>query len=249
MQVVVNGLMTSYQKSGQGKSIILLHGWGDNCATFEKLVELLDDDYELFAVDLPGIGQTQAPEEAWGLDDYAEFVGAWLEKIGINNPCAIIGHSNGGAIAMHGIAKDQLKAKKLILLASAGIRNNHKIRKSLLKAVSKTGKAITLPLPNRTRMKIRNRLYKRIGSEIGLFPQMEETFRKIISEDTQADAKNIKIPTLLMYGTQDRVTPVSYGRIFNSLIPGSKLEEIDAGHFLHQEQPEQVAKLIKDFLA
>lgn len=248
MNVVVNGLMTNYQKAGHGQPIILLHGWGDNSATFDKLIELLAGDYELFALNLPGIGQTQAPEGVWGLEDYAQFVQAWSKKVGINYPYALIGHSNGGSVAMHGVAKNILQPKRLVLLASAGVRNNRKIKKSLLKAASKTGKAITLPLPSRTRMKIRNRLYQRIGSDIGLFPQMEETFRKIISEDTQADAENIKIPTLLIYGEQDKVTPVQYGKMFRQLIKESKLEVIEAGHFLHQEKPQQVAKLIKDFL-
>lgn len=248
MNIVVNGLMASYQKTSSGKPVVLLHGWGDNGQTFSELIEKLENKYEVLTLDLPGIGHTQAPKTVWGLEDYAEFVQAWLQKIGIKDVYAIIGHSNGGAIAMHGVAKNLLKPKNLVLLAAAGIRTNHKIRRKLLKVVSKTGKVITSPLPDRTRLKIRNRFYKRIGSEVGLFPHMEGTFRKIITEDTQTDAKNIKVPTLLIYGDSDKTTPVLYGKIFHNLIKGSKLETLDAGHFLHQEKPEQVARLIKEFV-
>lgn len=248
MNIVVNGLMTNYQKTGSGKPVVLLHGWGDSGQTFSELIEKLEDKYEVLTLDLPGIGHTQAPTTVWGLDNYAGFVQTWLQKIGIKDVYAVIGHSNGGAIAMHGVAKNLLKPKKLVLLAAAGIRTNHKIRRKLLKVVSKTGKVITSPLPHHTKIKIRNRFYKRIGSEIGLFPDMEATFRKIITEDTQSDAKNIKVPTLLIYGDSDKTTPVLYGKIFRSLIKESKLETVDAGHFLHQEQPEQVARLIKEFV-
>lgn len=248
MNVVVNGLMTSYQKTGSGKVIVCLHGWGDNSKTFSLLESELQVRYKVLTLDLPGIGHSQAPEIAWSLGNYAEFVRDWLGKIGIEDVYAIIGHSNGGAIAMHGVAKNVLKPQKLVLLASAGVRNNHKLRRKLLKAASKTGKLITAPLPRPTRIKIRNRFYKGIGSDIGLFPHMEETFRKIVTEDTQSDAKNIKVPTLLIYGDNDKATPSSYGRTFHDLIKGSKLETLQAGHFLHQEQPQAVAELISDFL-
>lgn len=249
MNVVVNGLMTNYQKVGKGdKTIVMLHGWGDSSQTFSKLSEKLQDIYEILLLDLPGIGQTQAPETAWGLDDYANFVQAWLQKVGIKDVYAVIAHSNGGAIAMRAVATHQLKPKKIVFLAAAGIRNNHKLKRRLLKVVSKGGKVITSPLPGHTKIKIRNRFYKRIGSEVGLFPHMEATFRKIITQDTQTDAKNIKVPTLLIYGKSDKVTPVGYGKIFHGLIDESRLEVIEAGHFLHQEQPDKIASLITKFL-
>lgn len=81
-----------------------------------------------------------------------------------------------------------------------------------------------------------------------LLPHMEQTFRRIINQDVAEDARKIKLPTLLVYGSADKATPVVYGRILHGEIAGSKLEVIDAGHFLHQAQPQKTAQLIEDFL-
>ncbi|HVS79166.1 MAG TPA: alpha/beta hydrolase [Candidatus Saccharimonadales bacterium] len=249
MNVVVNGLMTNYQKFGTGgKTIVLLHGWGDSLNTFSRLAENLKDDYTVYALDLPGMGGTEGPKEAWGLGDYAKFVHSWLAKVGIKKVYTLIGHSNGGAISIVAVAGGTLKPEKLVLIASSGIRNDRHLKRAALKTLSKTGKIITAPLPDGTRSKIRSRFYKRIGSEVGLYPRLEETFRKIVSQDVQQAAKNISIPTLLIYGNSDKSTPVAYGRQFSQLIKGSRLEAVEAGHFPHQESPEKVSRLIKDFL-
>lgn len=240
--------MTNYQKIGSGKALIFLHGWGDSSKTFAPLIESLKDDYETLALDLPGFGGTQAPPEAWGIDDYAAFVEAWLAKIGIKNTDAIIAHSNGGAIAIKAISTGKIKTDKLVLMASAGIRDKQKTRKKILKAGAKGGKAMTFFLPGGTKEKIRNRFYKSIGSDAILFSQLEETFRRVVGEDVQPAAEKIAIPTLLIYGDKDKDTPVSYGRIFNRHMRGSQLEIIESGHFVHQEQPANVAKLVSDFL-
>ena len=81
-----------------------------------------------------------------------------------------------------------------------------------------------------------------------LLPHMELAFKRLISEDLQSVAKNISVPTLLIYGTKDRDTPIKYGRLFHEAIHGSRLEVIESGHFLHLEQPEVVGRLITDFL-
>lgn len=242
--------MTNYQKIGDGKKVLIfLPGWGDSAQTFAQLVGKLSSGYTILILDLPGFGGTQAADEAWNLDDYGNFIVSWLKKIGVNDIYALIGHSNGGGIAIRSIARGILKPQKLILMASAGVRNTHKIRKFLLKTVAKTGKIITMPIPVQARKNIRSKLYSGLGSDAGLYPQMEGTFRKVISQDVQADASSIKIPTLLIYGSLDKSTPLSYGKIFHKQIDGSDLKIVDgAGHYLHQEKTEEVANLLNDFL-
>lgn len=249
MNVVVNGLMTNYQKVGKGKVIICLPGWGDTAATFSKLIEELQDQYIIYSLDLPGFGGTQAPPNAWGLQDYAEFVAAWLEKLGIKKVNAVIGHSYGGAVAITALGSNILKSDRLILVASAGIRSERSKRKAVLKGVAKMGKVPLKLLPRQTQNKIRAKFYKNIGSELMLLPHMELTFRRMISEDVRTAAGNITIPTLLIYGTKDRDTPLRHGQLLKEAINNSRLEIVEgAGHFLHQEQPEQMAKLIEDFV-
>jgi pimeloyl-ACP methyl ester carboxylesterase len=249
MNVVVDGLMASYQKTGKGRPLVLLHGWADSAKTFNSLAAYLASNYTLFALDLPGFGGSQAPPKAWTTDDYVDFVAKWLDKVNAKNIVGFIGHSNGGAIAIKGVASGKFTAEKLVLLASAGVRDQKTLKKKMLKAAAKTGKVLTAPLPGQTKKKLRGKFYGAIGSDLTLLPHMEETFKKIVGEDVQADAAKVRIPTLLIYGNIDDSTPPKYGGLLHKAIPDSKLQFLTGvGHFLHQEQPDEVGARILSFL-
>ncbi len=149
MQIVVDQLLTTYQLTGSGKLVIWLHGWGDSSQGSLAMQAELAKTFQVLAIDLPGFGGTQAPAEAWGLSDYADFVQKVIEKLGLKS-YVIIGHSNGGAIAIRGLVQGSLRAKKLVLLASAGIRNQYTSRKRSCAWPPKHGKALAKPLPSRT---------------------------------------------------------------------------------------------------
>jgi len=248
MNVVVNGLMTNYQKVGNGKTIVCLPGWGDTLDSFSELIKSLQAKYTVLVVDLPGFGGSETPPEAWGLSDYTKFVSNWMKKVGIIKTYAIIGHSYGGSLAIKGLANGDFKADKLILLASAGVRKKSALRKGIFKSAAKLGKLPSHLLPHHSRERLRKRLYKTASSEALLLPQMEQTFKKIVNEDVQTAARQISLPTLLVYGANDKTTPVSDGQKLSQAITRSKLEVVQTSHFLHQEQPEAVAQLMEDFL-
>ena len=249
MNVIVDGLMTNYQKVGNGKTIVCLPGWGDTLDSFSELIKSLQAKYTVLVLDLPGFGSSQAPPKAWGMTDYTKFVADWMKKVGVVHTYGIIGHSYGGSIAIKGLTNGDLKTEKLILLSSAGVRKKRSFRKQLIKAIAKTGKLPAYFLPLDARKKLRRKFYKAAGSEALLLPHMENTFRKIISEDLRGTAKTVSVPTLLIYGSKDQATPVKDGQTLSRAISDSRLEIIEgAGHFLHQEQPENVSRLVEDFL-
>lgn len=246
-QVVVDGLMTHYRKFTRASELtaVILHGWGDNSVGFENFQKELS--FSSIALDLPGFGVSDAPNRTWGLDDYAGFVQHFLQKTSIN-PDIIIGHSNGGAIALRGIAQDKLAPEKLVLLASAGIRDQYNGRKKVLRMVAKGTKVITKPLPSKLQDKLKRRAYATIGSDLFVAEHLQDTFKKVVSDDVQADAVLIRIPTLLIYGLNDTATPVQYGEVFQKCIATSRLELVpDAGHFVHLDQQKHVLRLIKEF--
>ena len=80
MQVVVDSLLTNYNRTGTGKTIVVLHGWGDNIVGIAPFLKGLSDHYDVVAMDVPGFGGTQAPETSWGLDEYAQFVQSFITK-------------------------------------------------------------------------------------------------------------------------------------------------------------------------
>lgn len=218
-------------------------------ATFNKLHTALAESYQSIILDLPGFGDSQSPRQVWILDDYAMFIRAFLAKLGIEKPYAVIGHSNGGALAIRGLATGSLQAEKLVLLAASGIRPKKHIKHWVLKAIAKVGKTFTFWLPFERRQALRKKLYGVAGSDMLVAPHLQETFKRTVRQDVQADARRLTMPTLLIYGSNDTATPTQDGERFAQLIPHARLEVIpDAEHFVHVDQPDVVISKVKEFL-
>lgn len=249
MQVIVDSLLTNYVREGKGKTVIVLHGWGDTAAGMRALCKSLSAQYDVIALDLPGFGGSAAPKEAWGLNDYVAFVAHFLRKIGVNDTWAFIGHSNGGSIVIRGIARKDFTAERVVLLASAGIRNVYKGRNKVLRMITKTGKLFTAPLPKAVKKKIQRKVYKTVGSDMLVAEHLQETFKRVVTDDVRPDAPQLTMPVLLIYGENDEATPVWYGEQFHELMPDSTLEILPgAEHFVHLDRPDDVRIAVRDFL-
>lgn len=247
MQIIVDNLLTQYTKSGSGDTVLLLHGWGDSSKGTSAFAQVLSDRFEVISVDLPGFGGTQAPEDSWGLDDFANFIIDFTHKLQLNIS-VVIGHSNGGAIAVRCIAKG-IKTNYLVLIASAGIRGEYKGRNKVLRLVAKTGKTLVKPFPQALQKKLRRKLYTSVGSDMLVAEHLQETFKRVVVDDVLNDAKNITIPTLIVYGDKDVSTPSRYGELFKQNISESKLVIIpDGEHMLLTENTDTIAALVKEFL-
>lgn len=248
-KVVVDGLLTNYRFSGSGKkAIVLLHGWGDNSATFDGVISKIKTECSFYSLDLPGFGKTDLPQKTWGLNDYAEFVSGFIKKIGFE-PYCFIGHSNGGAILIRGLSNGNISCQRLVLIASAGIRGEYKGRVKAVRLVTKAGKLLTAPLPKSTKNKIRRKVYNKVGSDMLVTEGLQETFKQIVEDDVREDAKRVKTKCLLVYGGLDTATPVSFGEILHENIDNSHIEILSgAGHFVHKENEDETASLIEEFI-
>jgi pimeloyl-ACP methyl ester carboxylesterase len=249
MQVIVDNILTSYKKYGAGKKVILcLHGWGDSIESFDSLGQLPPTKYTTILLDLPGFGGSARPPLSWGLPEYGKFIGKFLKKIDLK-PYALIGHSNGGAIAIFANSSGVVKPSKLVLIASSGVRTTATLKKTMHRLLAKIAKVLVFLLPKSTQRKIKRKLYTRIGSDYMVVEGLQEIFKRIVSYDVLADARKITTPTLLIYGSDDLITPLWQAEKIKSEIPKSKLEVIDgAEHFPHKQQPDKVNKLLEDFL-
>ncbi|MCA9333355.1 alpha/beta hydrolase [Candidatus Saccharibacteria bacterium] len=248
-KTIIDDLLVTYLDSGGQKNVVLmLHGWGDSAFTFQDISKNLTKNFRTVCINLPGFGGSDKPRSVWGLDDYSQVVSKFIAKLRIE-PYSIIGHSNGGAIAIRGVANGNLRCSKLILIAASGVRDIYQGKKKVLRMAAKAAKVVVAPLPSKTKEKLKKRAYRTIGSDMFVAEDMQETFKKIVTDDVQSDATKIKVQTLLIYGSKDEATPVKFGRLFAAKITNSKLEVVDdANHFVFNDKPEQVVDLIKDFL-
>ncbi len=249
MQIIIDGIATEYRDEGSGPVILLLHGWQDNLHTFDSLVALLSKNYRVIRIDLPGFGNTETPPSAWHLSEYVEFVARFIQKIGFNVDY-VTGHSFGGRITIKGISTGVIHAKKIVLIASAGVAEPRKARSLVIKVLTKIGSAIMwIPPLAFWRTEMRQKLYSRLGSDYLNTGSLKEIYLNVIKEDLSSPAAKIQNSTLLIWGDRDVATPLKEGVRLSQLIKGSTLKVIEgAGHFVHQEQPQKVAEYINNFL-
>lgn len=251
MKSIVNNIAVQYIDEGTGPVVVFLHGWGTNGADFADLAGALLSKYRVVRIDFPGFGGSEQPRDDWHVSDYADFVSAMLEKLDIVAPRAIVGHSFGGRIAIKGVATEKLHTGKLVLIGAAGVKHGNSARNVALRAVAKTGKAVlSLPGLRNISEKARTRLYGSIGSQDYLNSgAMQQIFLNTINEDLSGYAKDIHIPTLLIWGSEDDQAPLADGKFYHSQIADSTLKiAASAGHFVHHDEPIQVTRWIQEFL-
>ncbi|MEK7132609.1 MAG: alpha/beta hydrolase [Patescibacteria group bacterium] len=247
MKVIVNGLAIEYESQGEGRVILMLHGWGNTMHYFDALCSEIKG-FQIVRLDLPGFGGSETPQKPWTVEVYARFVARFCEKLHIE-PALIIGHSFGGRITAKGVSQKILNPQKIVLIASAGVAHRRTARNIGYTIIAKVGKLLLAPFPKGAYNRFRYALYRSTGSDYLTVGSMSETFLHMIREDLSNAAAAIKTPTLLIWGEDDAVTPVTEGKKLNALIPNSRLYVVpSAGHFVHKEKPKEVAELIRGFI-
>ncbi len=252
MKILVNNQLIEYTDEGSGKVLLFLHGWGANLNTFDNLAKHFSKNFRVIRFDFPGFGGSPKPSDNWHVDDYAKLTRDLLLKLNINKVEAIISHSFGGRVTIKGIANKYFSPNKVILMGAAGIKPRKTFKMKIYKLIAKSGKIITsLPLINMLQPKLRKRLYGSIGNLDYLqSQQMKQIFLNTINEDLSTEISLITAPTLLIWGDNDNETPISDGRLMNSLIKNSKLIIAPGvGHFVYVDAAEMVIKNLDKFVS
>ena len=110
MQITIDNLNINFQVYGSGKPLIVLHGWGDRSDTWYNFAQALSNTYQVFLIDLPGFGSSDAPPVPWGVEEYSQVITKFIEELDIEAP-VLLGHSHGGRIACK-IAYDTICKEK-----------------------------------------------------------------------------------------------------------------------------------------
>ncbi len=253
METIIDNLKINYIKEGKGKSVLIIPGWGTTISTYMTLINEISKYACVYCLDMPGCGESEEPINSWDVDNYVDFIIEFIRKQNIKN-VDLIGHSNGGKIIIKLMNRKKLnfKVNKIILMGSSGIVHKktfmQKIKVKTFKLCKKTLelKPIKALCPNLL-LKLKNSF----GSEDyrNATPIMRQTLVKLINTDLKDCLKNIKEPTLLIWGELDTATPVTDGEIMEKLIPDSALIRVkNCSHYVFLENPIYVNKIIYAFL-
>lgn len=264
--VKVDNLEIHYLEAGSGDPMILIHGWLCSGASWEKVIPVLAEKFHVYAIDLPGHGLSDKPltdDIRYSTDNQAKWVIGFMDRLSIEK-AYIVGHSMGGEIGAKIALAAPQRVKKLVMVDATGLEKNPKIIPFYLRMAR--GLHLYSPafrMAFRTGVKIFLRLsmyYSKNPVDEDFVEQlMLTTFAsqkdrkcaiKVTNEglfksfiDDRAPA--ITTPTLLVWGKYDKVVPLSLGKRYHDLIPGSKLVVIDkSGHIVPFEKPQELCKAI-----
>lgn len=226
------------------KKIYIIHGWTYSLEPWNRVVEALKKSgVEVEQLRVPGL--TEKSDKVWSIDDYVEWLRSELK--GVDKPI-VLGHSNGGRIALNYLSKYPGSFSHLILLNSAGVYDNSlglRLKRSVLRVLSKILKPLKyIPL-------VKKVVYRLIGAgDYNQAPDnMKKTLSNMIESDRRLDLAKIDVPTTLFWGLKDRSTPIEQGRQMKKLIHSASIKEYDTwAHSPHITAPLELTDAIVDVL-
>lgn len=266
MEIKINEVRYSYTESGRGQTILLLHGFTGSTKTWENLINKLEQNFHVIAIDLLGHGKTDSPihEERYKMELAAKDLYDFLIKRQIDS-VHLLGYSMGGRLALYFALAYPAKISSLILEScTAGLQSeqeryarieqdNHlssKILNEGIEAFVNYWENIPLfstqkKLPSESQVKIKQGRLNQ--SPIGLSNSLKGMGTGI--QPSLWDHLNqIKNPTLLVCGEYDEKFCLIMGKM-NEKLKNSEIIKIpDAGHAIHVEQSEKFATIVSGFL-
>lgn len=235
------------------KTLLILPGWGGTKATWQDFATIAQAHFDVQVLELPCFGNEPCPTTVWGVEEYAEFVKNKIKTLGISRENLIIlGHSFGGQVATYVVSHDPHICDTLILSGAAVIRETEPLKKQFFGIIAKAGNFIfSLPLLSKLRPFAQKVLYRLADSPDYLNTSgiKRDIFKKITQQDMQHELANVKTKTLVVWGTEDRMTPLGYGKRIAAMLPHAKFSIIEKGtHGLHHETREKLLAIIINFV-
>jgi pimeloyl-ACP methyl ester carboxylesterase len=266
--VDVVGARANYVEMGEGPPLLFVHGlsgcwqnWLENIPHFART-------HRVVALDLPGFGASPMPPWEISIPAYGRFVRDFCERLGIDR-CSLVGNSMGGFIATEVAITDPERVDDLTLVSAAGI-TWARARREPAEMMARVGRAAA-PLILRFEMSAIRRAKIRHRAFAGVFykpnslrrellwenvvpafqsPGYFDAMRNLFGYDIRDRLADIGVPTLIVWGRNDRVVPVPAAFSYKKLIgDNAELVIFDrCGHVPEMERPVRFNRVVRDFL-
>lgn len=232
----------TYNKQ-RDKVVLLLHGWGGSLNSFRFLEKfLIENGFSVINLDFPGFGASDLPPQDFEMQDYYKIVSELLDYEKVES-VFVVAHSFGGRVSILLSALEPKRVKKLVLCGSAGLKPKFSLSKQIKIFNYKIAKKLkSIGLIKRDLINYGSEDYKALPE------QMKPVFCKIINSNLENYLGDITAQTLLVWGTNDKDTPLYMAKKMNKKIKDSAIVTFDGcGHFCYLEQPEKFEIILKKF--
>jgi pimeloyl-ACP methyl ester carboxylesterase len=255
--IEINGNKIRYFESGSSKkTLVLVHGLGASSERWKYVLPLLATEFHVVVPDLVGFGYSDKPLADYTIDFFSNFLEKFLLSLGIEQT-SIIGSSLGGQIAAEYTSSHSHSVNKLILVSPSGIMKqstfaldayimaalypNEESARNAFETMDGSGKKIPMEIINGfvTRMKLPNAKFAFMSTLLGL--KNSDLITKKL--------ENISSPTLVIWGSDDPVIPITFANGFVSSINDCKFYEMnECGHTPYVQDPKLFASQVLKFL-
>jgi pimeloyl-ACP methyl ester carboxylesterase len=263
--VEVRGCATYYYYAGQttlpevtpdfsrGRKIVMLHGAGSNGHSWHNQVDHFARAHSPIAIDLPAHGRSSGVEGLKSVQEYSDFVVAFLDALGIGS-AVIAGRSMGGAIAMDMAMRYPKRVEAIVPVVTAARFNIEPKRVEALRDVAMGHAPQAFVTFGYSPATVKDRFeVVREGwmEQIQTDPRVRYTDMIACTEcDMREQIARIERPALILAGADDPITTPADAEFIHGRIRGSKLRVVaDAGHHLPNEQPAETDSAIENFLS
>ncbi len=261
------GRVFVHRGGATGEPLVLLHGFMMSHWYFRNVQPRFERDHQVIAIDLPGFGESDRPEVAKFPYDVHAMAGAVcevLDKLGIER-AAVLGHSMGGGVALALAARRPERVSRLVLVcptvyplqmpALIKLVLNDRFGPFLWKHAFTKGEMRRQMLkqhfkdPAPVTDEFVDYVWARFNRAGGREAAYAVTKQFAAMSNNTADPMRVRAPTLLVWGDEDRMIPLSHGKRLLRGIPGARLAVVPScGHNVHLERPDEFLRQVVPFL-
>lgn len=262
--VMIDGTRVHYRDEGRGPVLLLLHGTSSSLHNFDGWVPHLQDHYRVVRLDLPGFGLTgPTATEDYRITYYVAFLKRFAETLQLPR-FTLLGHSLGGLIAWEYAYRHPESLEKLILVAPAGYPREHTLLAFRLASMSPFNRILEVLTP---KYFVRLNALQAFADPalvtdrmVGYYHDMalREGNRRALGKVLKANdpdvsvahVRKIIVPTLVLWGEQDKIVPFSHSALFQADLPKSQaIAYAGIGHSPLEEAPARTAEDVMTFLS